>query len=97
MKTVVGLSRGLGRTIATPRAVYGWTARHGYAHPFHHLHSHWRISDFLNDVPTTLQEFEGPGFSTDDPYLHFYQDGRWGTWTGTETAIGVSTVQWVAS
>jgi hypothetical protein len=35
------------------------------------------------------QDFTGEGFSVDDAYLHFYtNDGRWGTWSGTSTAIG---------
>jgi hypothetical protein len=45
-------------------------------------------------MATIPQDFEGPGFSTDDPYLHFYQDGRWGTWSGIETSIGVFIVQY---
>ena len=29
------------------------------------------------------------GFAVDDPYLHLYTDGRWGTWGEGNTAIGI--------
>jgi hypothetical protein len=35
------------------------------------------------------QDFEGPQFSVDDPYLHLYSDGRWGTWNGNGRAVGM--------
>jgi hypothetical protein len=33
--------------------------------------------------------YTGPNFAVDDPYLHFYTDGKWGTWGGGNTAIGI--------
>ena len=33
--------------------------------------------------------YVGPGFNVDDPNLHFYTDGRWGTWGNSGEAIGI--------
>ena len=38
----------------------------------------------------TPWDFEGPGFTVDDPYLHIYTDGHWGTWGDPSTAIGAT-------
>ena len=33
--------------------------------------------------------FVGPGWNRDDPYLHFYTNGNWGTWSAGGQAKGI--------
>jgi len=40
-------------------------------------------------VDGSAWSFAGPGWSRDDPYLHFYTNGNWGTWNSGGQAKGI--------
>eukprot|EP00493_Phyllostaurus_siculus_P001194 UN01202 len=40
-------------------------------------------------VDGSAWSYTGPGWERDDPNLHFYTDGRWGTYRDPFTSIGI--------